>query len=252
MTTRSLRERLDSGETVIGTFQLINSPVVTEAAGFAGLDFVVLDQEHGPLTADDCQILATAADAGDTQPIIRVRENAGSEIQRALDVGAAGVQIPQVETEETAREAVEAARFGPIGERGFSPYVRAGGYVGSADYTDEQNENVAVIVQIEGERGVDNIDAIMDVEGIDVLFLGPYDLSQSLRIPGQIHDERVEELMEDACERANARDVTIGAYADDPEMANRWIDAGVQYVTIKVDAPLLHQRFEQVLDGVER
>lgn len=251
MVADPLRDRLDRGETVIGTFQLINSPVVTESAGLAGMDFVVLDQEHGPLTADDCQSLAAAADAGGIQPIVRVRENAGPEIQRALDIGAAGVQIPQVETEETARKAVEAARFDPIGERGFSPYVRAGGYVGTANYTEEQNETVAVIVHIEGESGVENLDAIMDVDGIDVLFLGPYDLSQSLGIPGEVHDERVIELMEDACERANARGMTIGAYADDPEMANRWIDAGVQYITIKVDAPLLHQRFEQVLDGVE-
>jgi 4-hydroxy-2-oxoheptanedioate aldolase len=251
MRDHTLRDRLDRGETAIGTFQLINSPVVTETAGLAGMDFVVLDQEHGPLSADDCQSLAAAADAAGIDPVVRVRENAGPEIQRALDIGAAGVQIPQVETAATARAAADAARFDPIGERGFSPYVRAGNYVGSDDYTEAQNERVTVIVHIEGERGVENLDEIMDVDGIDVLFLGPYDLSQSLGIPGQVQDSRVVDLMEDACERAGERGVTIGTYADDVAMAKRWIDAGVQYVTVKVDAPLLHQRFEQIVDGVD-
>jgi len=251
MLTSALRERLDSGETVLGTFQLTDSPVVAEITGLAGLDFVVLDQEHGPLTAETCQGLVAAAETGGASPIVRVRENAAPEIQRALDIGAAGVQVPQIETAETARRAVEAARFSPIGQRGLSPYVRAGEYAGIEDFTARENERVVVSVHIEGERGVENVEEIMSVEGLDVAFLGPYDLSQSLGIPGQVHDERVERMMADVCERASDHDIAVGAYANDPAMAQCWIDAGVQYVTVAVDGALIHQSMAEVAEAID-
>ncbi|GAA0312991.1 aldolase/citrate lyase family protein [Halarchaeum salinum] len=102
--------------------------------------------------------------------------------------------------------------------------------MGGDDYTEEQNGRVTVIVHIEGERGVENLDAILDVDGIDMLFLGPYDISKYLGIPGQVRDERVEDLMSEVCERAEAAGKVVGMFADDAEMANQWIDTGVQYV----------------------
>ncbi len=251
MMTSTLKSRLDSGETVVGTFQLIGSPVISEIIGQAGLDFVVLDQEHGSLTAETCHGLVASASVGGAHSVIRVRENSGPEIQRALDLGPDAVEIPQIENARAAKEAAAAARFDPIGERGLSPYVRAGEYMGGDEYTSRQNEEVAVIGHIEGEAGVENLDEIMAVEGIDVLFLGPYDLSQSLGIPGQVHDDRVVDRMEEVCERAADEGLVVGAYADDPAMANRWIETGVQYVAIMVDAPLFHQRIAELVAGVD-
>ena len=199
MAERTFRQRLQDGETTIGTFQIIDSPMVSEIVGLSGMDFTIIDQEHGPLTAESSVGMCAAAAQGGAAPIVRVRENTEGEIQRALDVGAAGVEIPQIETREAA---VEHARFSPLGGRGLSPYTRAAGYNGGPDYTDTQNEEVTVIVHIEGERGVESLDEIMAVEGIDVLFLGPYDMSQSIGIPGQVRHERVEELMDEVCERA--------------------------------------------------
>ncbi|MFB6087137.1 MAG: HpcH/HpaI aldolase/citrate lyase family protein [Haloarculaceae archaeon] len=247
---RTLRERLLDGETAVGTFQLLDTPMAAEIAGVAGMDFTILDQEHGPLTAETCVGMCAAAQRAGTAPVVRVRNNSEAEIQRALDIGAAGVEIPQIETEADAEAAVEHARFDPLGSRGLSPYVRAGGYTGSADYTERQNEETAVIVHIEGERGVDNLDDIMAVEGIDVLFLGPYDMSQSLGIPGQVHDDRVEALMSEVCDRATSAGKVVGTYADDPEMARRWVDAGAQYVAISVDGAVLAHAFEDIVDGV--
>jgi 4-hydroxy-2-oxoheptanedioate aldolase len=247
----SLRERLQNGETTIGTFQNIDSPMVSEITGLAGLDFVIIDQEHGPLTAETSVSLCAAAERGGAAPIVRVRENTEGEIQRALDIGAAGVEIPQIETREDAEAAVDAARFSPLGNRGLSPYTRSAGYKGGPSYTDEQNEEVTVIVHIEGERGVENIDEIMAVEGIDVLFLGPYDMSQSIGIPGQVRDERVEELMSEVCERAAETGTVVGTYADDAGMARQWIDAGAQYVAVYLDAPLLLDAYVGVREDIE-
>ncbi|MDS0276709.1 aldolase/citrate lyase family protein [Halomicroarcula sp. S1AR25-4] len=250
MAPPSLRARLLDGETLLGTFQLIDSPMAAEMAGVAGLDFTILDQEHGPLSAESCVAMCAAAERGGAAPVIRVRNNSESEIQRALDVGAAGVEIPQIETGADARAAVDHARFDPLGSRGFSPYVRAGGYTGDDDYTDRQNETTAVVVHIEGERGVENLDDIVAIEGIDVLFLGPYDMSQSLGIPGQVRDDRVEALMQDVCDRAVDAGKVVGTYADDPEMARQWIDAGAQYVAVGVDGAILTRAFEDIAEAV--
>ncbi|MFB6297487.1 MAG: HpcH/HpaI aldolase/citrate lyase family protein [Salinirussus sp.] len=249
MTTDTLRSRLLGGETVVGTFQLIDSPMAAEMAGVAGLDFTILDQEHGPLTAETCVAMCAAAERGGAAPVVRVRNNSEAEIQRALDIGAAGVEIPQVESAADAEAAVDHARFDPVGSRGLSPYVRAGGYTGGDEYTERQNERVTVIVHIEGARGVDNLDAVAAVEGIDVLFLGPYDMSQSIGIPGQVRDERVEKLMSEVCERAADHDTVVGTYADDPAMARRWMDAGVQYVAIGVDGAILTRALADIAEA---
>lgn len=248
----TLRERLEAGETTVGTFQIIDSPMVAEVAGLAGNDFVILDQEHGPLTAETSVGLCAAAERGGASPVVRVRENSEAEIQRALDIGASGVEIPQIETRDDAEAAANAARFDPVGARGLSPYVRAGGYKGDQAYTGRQNEDTTVIVHIEGETGVENVEEIMAVDGIDVLFLGPYDLSQSLGIPGQVRDDRVEELMSEVCDRAAEAGKIVGTYADDAEMAQQWIDVGVQYVAVYVDAPTLLDAFATTVDEIDR
>lgn len=250
MSYETIRSRLLGGEVTVGTFQLIDSAMVSEMIGEAGMDFVVYDQEHGPLGAETTLELSAAAQNKDIAPIVRVRKNDEAEIQRALDIGTAGVQVPQVETREDAEAAVEAARFGPLGSRGLSQYVRAGDYVGSENYTDTQNERVLLIVQVEGERGIENIDEILDVSGIDAVFLGPYDLSQSLGIPGQVTDDRVEELMEEVCQRGAEEDVVVGAFADTPEIANQWIEAGVQYVTMGVAAALFTNHLAELTQEV--
>jgi len=243
MSDQTLRARLLAGETVVGPFQSIGSPMITEIMGHAGFDFTILDQEHGPLTASDCVGLCAAAENVGMTPIIRARNNSEGEIQRALDIGG-GVEIPQIESVEDAREAVAHSRFDPVGSRGLSPYVRSGDYDGGDDYTARQNNDRTVIIHVEGQRSVENIEEILQVADIDVVFLGPYDLSQSLGIPGQVRDERVESQMEHVCELATQADTVVGTYADDPGMANRWIEAGVQYIALSVDAPIIRRRFQ--------
>ncbi|WP_255767621.1 aldolase/citrate lyase family protein [Haladaptatus halobius] len=120
------------------------------------------------------------------------------------------------------------------------------------DYTERQNAETTVIVHIEGERGVENLDDILAVEGIDVLFLGPYDMSQSLGISGQVRDQCVEDLMQEVCDRATEENKVVGTYADDPEMANQWVDAGAQYVAVHVDGAILTHAFQDLVESVDR
>jgi len=243
----NLRDSIQSGDSVVGTFQYYPSPPVTETLALAGMDFLILDQEHSPLSAERTMEMAMAAQGAGADAVVRVRRNDTAEIQRALDLGADGVMVPQVESADDAQAARDAARYAPLGERGLSQYVRAGGYVGGEEYTTEQNESTALLVQIEGEEGVDNVEEILGVEGIDMLFLGPYDLSASLGIPGKVGDERVEAQMEAVCEKAAAAGVAVGAYADDPAMARRWLDAGVQLVAVSVGGAIFRRAAEDLL-----
>lgn len=235
-----LKRRLQAGETVIGPFAIVPSPTLIETLGHAGMDFVILDTEHGPLSIETCEDLCRAADSAGVAPIIRVGENHPWLILRALDIGSAGVQIPQINDVESARVAVHSAKYAPLGERGLSIFTRAGDYhaKGGEGHTDRANAETVVIVHIEGKRGLDNLDQILKVEGIDVFFLGPYDISQSLGIPGRVDHPRVQEAMREAAGKARALGKAVGSYARDVAMARQLMEMGVQYLSILVDATI--------------
>ena len=188
-----LRDRLKEGEIVFGPFMKLASPQVVEIAGFAGFDFVILDMEHGPLCFETIENLVRAAEVVDIAPLVRVYDKKPSLIVRSLDVGAEGVLVPHISSVVEAESLVDTARFNPHGERGVCRYVRAAKFssLDRYSYFDEANRNTLVIAMIEGEDGIANLDQILSVVGIDVVFIGPYDLSQSLGIPGQVTDARV-------------------------------------------------------------
>ncbi|HEY3426461.1 MAG TPA: aldolase/citrate lyase family protein, partial [Negativicutes bacterium] len=177
-----LRDRLKNGDKVFGPFVNLCHPAVLEIAGLAGFDFAIIDTEHGELSSDRAVDMVRAAKLAGVSPVIRVYGNQPELIAKALDVGAEGVQIPQIGTKAEAMAAVKAAKFAPQGARGCNRYVRAAQY-SAADkfaYFANANQETTVIVQVEGKEGIENLAEILTVEGIDVLFIGPYDLSASL------------------------------------------------------------------------
>jgi 2-keto-3-deoxy-L-rhamnonate aldolase RhmA len=250
MNPNQLREKMASGETAIGTFCILPSATVVEALGVAGLDFVILDTEHGPLTIETCEDLVRGAECGGATSIIRVGDNRPELVLRALDIGSGGVQVPQVGSREEATNTVRAAKYAPLGERGVSIFTRAGAYTGSPDHSQRCNEEQMVVVHIEGMRAVENIDEILDVDGLDVIFLGPYDLSQSLGITGQVDDPRVRDTIVKCTARAREAGRFVGSYAKDAEMA-RWLASiGVQYIASLVDATGLVLYYRQMIADI--
>jgi 4-hydroxy-2-oxoheptanedioate aldolase len=231
-----LKRKLNRGEIVLGLFTNCAYPAFMEICGHAGFDFAVIDLEHGPLHPLVAEDLCRAADCVGLSPIIRVGKNDSLQIQRALDIGSAGVQVPQVETKADAEAAVKSAKFNPLGTRGLSFYTRAGVYTAAgAQITDQLNAESLVVIQVEGIRGVENLEEIVSVPHIDVIFIGPYDLSQSLGIPGQVRDPRVIELMHQCITTIRNAQKIPGTFADNPEIAQQWIDAGIGYITLGVD-----------------
>ena len=238
-----LREALRRGGTVIGPFMKLPDPAVVEIFGRGGFDYVIIDTEHGPMSIETAENLVRAAELVGISPVIRIRENNASLVSRALDIGAEGVQVPQIGSADAARALVRAARFAPEGERGVCRFVRAAQYTHTDrfDYFRRANEDTTVIVHIEGREGVERIDEILAVPGVDVAFVGPYDLSQSLGVPGQVDHPEVARAMKEVIEKARARGVAVGTFVDNEAAAWRWMEAGVQYISYSVDVGLIYQ-----------
>jgi len=252
MRVNKLKASLQRGEYVVGPFINILSPAVVEIMGYAGFDFVILDMEHSSMDFECAENLARAADSVGLTSIVRVPENNESDILRALETGAQGVEVPHVDDGESARRAVVAAKYSPLGTRGVSPYTRAANYF-SADvrtYFEEANRESMVVLHMEGTESIKNLDAILNVPNIDVLFLGPYDLSQSLGIPGRINDPRVIQKMTEVTNICRKRGVSVGTFVDTPEKARRWIEAGVQYISYSVDAGLLYEHCREIVNAI--
>lgn len=250
MTNRGrFKQRLKDGETVIGISLIVPSPTLVDVLGPAGMDFCMIDTEHGPLEMETATNMVIAADGTGIAPIVRVSDNDEKQILRALDIGAAGVQVPQVNTVEDAEEVIRAAKYAPLGERGMSVFTRASDYFkdGSPGHTDRQNEETCVIVHIEGKRGLDNLDDILKVDGIDVYFLGPYDISQSLGMPGDVRNPTVETALQTACEKANQAGKCIGSFAKDIEMGRWLMSLGVRYMLYNVDVTVYLQACEGIV-----
>lgn len=230
------KNRLKEGECVYGPFMKSTDPAFVEVAGYSGFDFVILDMEHGPATFSELQNLIRAARLANIIPVVRTSDSTETSISKPLDLGAFGVQIPQVTSASTAEACVRAARFFPLGERGVCRFVRAANYssLPREEYFKRANESL-VIIQLEGKEAIRDIENILNVEGIDIIFVGPYDLSQSLGVPGQINHPLVLEAMNDIVKRARSRGIVTGTFTDTPQSAKMWKEAGVQYISYSVD-----------------
>ena len=233
---------LASERGALGPFMITSDPAFVEAAGHAGYDFVLLDMEHGPGTFENLQNLIRAANVAGVCPVVRVPRGTDIWIDRALDVGAGAVLVPQIDTAEQARAVVSAAKFSPVGTRGTCRFVRSAGYgaVPGPQYFSQAQET-AVIIQAEGKKAVENLDEILDVPGIDVLFVGPYDLSSSLGHVGEIDHPEVIACIQGIIEKANAKGVKLGCFADTVEGGKKWRDMGVKFIGYSCDTYLFYQ-----------
>lgn len=234
---KSFKDLLQEKDTVYGVFCKTNDPFFIKVLGKSGFDFVILDNEHGPNAVRETFPLVMTSWATGMYPIVRVGKLDDIRIQRILDLGIAGVQIPQIQSKADAESVRRFSKFHPKGRRGMCRYVMAadGGLMEGPDYFRSQNEDVAVIIHIEGQEGIDNLDGIIEVEDIDVIFIGPYDLSQSLGIPGQVKDPRVQSAIAEIVGKCRAKNKHVGIYVDDAEGAKRYKDMGVKYIGISVD-----------------
>lgn len=226
---------------MVGVFCTLPSPGLVEVAAKAGFDFAIIDMEHGGISYETAENMCRAADAGGITPIIRIQENGPKWILRALEIGALGLLVPWVNSREEAESAAAASRYCPDGERGWAPITRGMDYglagTEDPDFLQNANREIMVIVQIETKEAVANADEICSVPGVDLIFIGPGDLSQSLGLPGQFTHPTVEAAIERVIATAKRRGKPTGIFCGtDLDWARKWVDAGVQFLTPFVDS----------------
>jgi len=235
-----LKPKLAAKPWVVGTFLTIPAPAMVELLGLAGFDFFIADGEHGAITPAQMEDLIRAAATTGISPMVRAPQFDPVAVRLPLDLGAAGVHVPQVESAAAAARAARYARFYPEGERGLQPYVRAASFRAcpTEDFLAESNRQVMVVPHLEGLGGLQDLTAMVTTPGVDVCFFGPYDLSQALGIPGQVTDPRIDAAIT-AAVAACGPGTVIGAYADSPQAAARRIRQGVRYVALSLDTAMV-------------
>jgi len=239
--TTPLRDRILAGETLFGTFLNLGSSQAAEACARAGLDWVLVDLEHGSGTEADLLPQLTAIAAAGVTALVRVEEGTRLRIGRSLDLGADGVMVPQVGSAAAARDIVSWLRFPPAGKRGVALFTRGLRYgAGGHDSVDSRNQEIVGIVQIESRAAVEAAADMAAIDGIDVLFVGPADLSHALGIRGQIDHPEFEVAIRAVADAARAQGKAAGIMLWKPEEAARYAALGYTFFSLSTDGALLN------------
>lgn len=238
-----LKRRLATGEAVLGTWAILPHPAVTNVIAAAGFDFVIADLEHGPFSLSEVENLVRAAESEHRSALVRVPDNDRSWILRALETGAHGIVVPQIASATDAYCAVTAVKYHPGGGRGFSPYTRSGGYTHgrSIDIANRENRRTLTVLIVEGLEGLASLDAIAAVPGVDAIYIGIYDLSQSAGRPGEIDHPDVVAAAEGAVARIAKQGIAAGCLAQTPEQLQRYRELGVRFLVYQADCSLLFE-----------
>ena len=198
MRRNRMKAKLAGGEPVLGVSFMFPCVQLVEIVGRLGFDWVLLDREHGTLSIESLELMTIAAEAAGITAIARPRNSSPDAILEVLERGVLGVQVPHVNTVEQARQVVEAVKYHPIGRRGLAARTRPAGYgigISMEEYIRRSNEETLICIQIEQQEGLSNLKSLLQVDGVDVFFLGPSDLSQSLGHPGVSDHPEVREAM---------------------------------------------------------
>jgi 4-hydroxy-2-oxoheptanedioate aldolase len=232
----SLRERIRNREPVIGSF-VIELPVraTVEAYAAAGFDFLVLDLEHSATDFERLSFLVTCCHAEGIGSVVRIEAGHESQLTRVLDMHPNGVMVPSVSSADEVKSVVRLSRFHPLGERGLAPMVRH--HLEAKNALASIDEQTVLIVQVEGRVAADNAAAIAAVDGVDCVFVGPYDLSQSLGIPGELQDPK---LLEAGSKMAHdvIPHAALGVYVSEAAAAEAWRAVGATFFTHATDGQL--------------
>jgi len=247
-------EWLNNRKFLLGPFIRLPRAEIVEILALSGFDFAIVDLEHGPIMPNEIYPMILAAENRGIRLIARVPGLQESYMKWLLDLGIGGLQIPHIKTPEDAAKVVEYTRFYPDGERGLCRYVRAAEFsnISKEKYLSEANKKHVLVLQIEGKEGVDNIEEIIKVKGFDILFVGPYDLSQSLGLTGQIWHEKVVSEIKRIIRICAENKVHTGIFTDTPDGIERWSSLGVKYLNYRIDVEMMLNYSKTVVDDIHK
>jgi 2-dehydro-3-deoxyglucarate aldolase len=237
MSNISLKQKLKNNELTIGSWIMIGNPMSVEIMSLAGFEWLVIDVEHTSIDLQTAENLIRAIQSRNIKALVRVSKNEEVIIKRILDMGADGIIVPMVCSKEDAIQAVEYAKYPPIGKRGVGLY-RASGYGTTfEEYKKWVNEELVIIAQIEHIDAVNNIDEIIKVEGIDGTIIGPYDLSGSMGHPGSFERDDVKQSVQKVLDKCKEHNIPSGFHVVDtnPENLKQKIDQGCTFLAYGID-----------------
>ncbi|MBD9662029.1 2-keto-3-deoxy-L-rhamnonate aldolase [Pantoea leporis] len=230
---------LAKGETQIGLWLSSTSSYLAEIAATSGYDWLLIDGEHAPNTVQDLYHQLQAVAPYRSQPVIRPIEFQTALIKQVLDIGARTLLVPMIDTAEQAQALVKATRYPPYGTRGVGAGVaRAARWGRVENYMARANEELCLLIQAESKTAIDNLDALLEVEGVDGIFIGPADLSASLGYPDNAGHPEVQKVIEQSIKRIRSAGKAAGFLAVNLEMAERAIRWGANFVAVGVDTML--------------
>lgn len=239
-----LKSRLKAGEQTYGVWMSVESPIVTELLSTLGFDWFVFDTEHNPIEIYQVQTLMQAMRGNQTTPLVRVVWNDLVPIKRALDVGAYGVVVPWVNTRQEAEMAVKACRYAPRGLRGCGPRRAA---MFDSEYLKTADEELLVIAQIETKTAVENIDEILSVDGIDVSYIGPADLSASYGHLGNMSHPEVQQAIDRVFDASEEADVATGVHMGAGKTIMDRVEKGYNFITVGSDLQFFRSGAARIL-----
>jgi 4-hydroxy-2-oxoheptanedioate aldolase len=245
-----LKEKLEKNNQTLGTWNIINSSMVVDIIASSGIDFLIIDAEHGSISYEAAQSMITICESYGVSPIMRVGEINESLILRALDIGIHGVQLPNITTANDAKQFVNFAKYPPLGVRGFSPYTKAGLYdvTNGRELSQQANKNTLLIANVEGVDGIKNLEEIACVDGIDVIFIGLFDMSKSLGVAGDVENPLVIKELDKAIKIIHTYGKKVGSIASNAEMLKILKSKKIDYITYSVDSGMLKESYVNILN----
>ena len=237
---------------LVGTWAEIPTPYVTDILSSAGLDFSIIDFEHGCIDFETAQNMIFAAHGRNKKAFIRVPSIEESWILRSLDMGCDGMIFPQVTSVNDVKKIIQLTKYHPVGNRGFNPYIASSCYRNKGkSFYEKQNNEVQLGVILEDKTVFDNLDEILEYPQIDIYYIGQYDLSMSLGVAGDVSHPLVLSYMEQAVKKIRAKDKMAGCMVHSVGEAQQAIEQGFNFIVYKVDSGLLYQVCSDFIEGIK-
>jgi len=252
LNNNNLKNKLLTGNPVLGTWNTLSSPLLTEALALSGLDFQIIDLEHGPFILDKIHLHVSACESSaNCSPLVRIPSNEDWMALQALDQGAHGLVVPHIDTRIDSEKLIKSMKYHPLGQRGFTPFSKAGGFNNKniSDYVSYANNSLLSVVIVESKEGLENLEEILEIDGIDVVYFGAYDISQSLGHPGEVKHPEVVKSIKKGVDFVSRKGKFAGGFVPQSRDDIKWLlDMGMRFITYEVDSSIIYTHVGGVAD----
>lgn len=247
MLDNKIIKKLKSGKPVFGTWNTLSSPLLTEVIAKSGIDFQIIDLEHGPFIIDKLYMHISACENSKScAPLVRIPSMDDWMALQALDQGAHGIVVPHVSDFQKCEKLISSIKYFPDGNRGFTPFSKAGGFnnYDVSSYINNANDSIVSIAIIESMEGLNNLEEIVSAEGIDIIYFGAFDLSQALGFPGDLKNPKVINAIKRGIEIVNKYGKFAGGFVPQSKDEVKWLlDMEMKFITYQVDSSIFYNHF---------